>query len=112
MALDMVEALGTGEVAVKGEIPRNLSLHDPVHQLLEQLRVILERRGISPLLPLAKAAKLQRIMFPRRTHVMGDHLVVGHQVALIGMVPEPTHVLDHLSARVDQGVVDGHHPAR
>ncbi len=33
-------------------------------------------------------------------------------MALVGVIPKPTHVLDLVSAVADQGVVDGDHPAR
>ncbi len=32
-------------------------------------------------------------------------------MALVGVIPKPTHVLDLFSAVADQGVVDGDHPA-
>jgi hypothetical protein len=34
---------------------------------------------------------------------------VGNQVALIGVVPEPSHIFDQLTAMLNQGVVDGDH---
>ena len=67
VVLDMMEALGTAEVSFKGEISGNLSLHDPVHQRLEPVRVILERRNpvvLGTCFPIAEAAKLQARSYP------------------------------------------------
>ena len=110
--MDVIETLDTAEVAVKGEIARDLSENNPVHQLFEQLGMALEGRVRVVLLALAKAPEFQRIVFPRRAHVVGDDVVVRNHMALVGVIPEPPHVLDLVSAVADQGVVDGDHPAR
>ena len=49
MTMDVIETLDTAEVAVEGEIARDLSEHDPVHELFEQLGMALEGRCPSPL---------------------------------------------------------------
>ncbi len=62
--VDMIKTVDTAEVAVKGVIARDLSAHDPIRQLFEQLGMVLEKRGRLALLALAKATELQRIVFP------------------------------------------------
>jgi hypothetical protein len=42
--------------------------------------------------------------------VVGDQVVVGDLVPLLGVVPEPAYVVDELAVVVDQGVVDGDDP--
>ena len=58
---------------------------------------------------LAEAAKVQRVVLARGMDVVGEQIVVGDQVALVGVVPEPARIFDQLTIVVDQGVVDGNH---
>ena len=37
---------------------------------------------------------------------------MGNQIALVGVIPEPTDILDHLAVMVHQGIIDGDDPAR
>ncbi len=106
--MDVVEDRGVGEVAVHGKGAWELPLLDPVHQLLEQLGVILEGSlSCLTLLLLLEAAELQRVVLARRADVVGDQVVVGNLVALLGVVPEPADVLDASAVVIDQGIVDG-----
>src|SRR6266567_2228004 len=54
-----------------------------------------------------EAAEVQGVVFAAGADVVDDQIVVGDLVALLGMVPEPTDVLDQLAAVVDERVVDG-----
>ena len=108
-AMNVVEIRGTGKIAVKREITRDVPFADPIDQLSEQDPVILEcltRRFA--LLPLLKATKLQRVMFATAGHVVGEQIIVSNLVPFFGMIPKPADVFDQL-------VLYGrstHHPER
>ena len=106
-AVDMIEDLGSGEVTVEGDIAGNILLNHPIDQLFAQHRVILERLicgGASLLLP--EAPKLEWIVLARGTHVVRNQVIMGDQVALVGMIPEPASIFNQLAIMVDQGVID------
>jgi hypothetical protein len=44
--------------------------------------------------------------------VVGDQVVMGNQMALVGMIPKPAYILDQLSFMIDQRVVESDHSAR
>lgn len=58
------------------------------------------------LFALAKASEIEWIVLPRGVDVVGEQIVVGDKVALVGVVPEPASVLDQLSIVVNQGIVE------
>src|SRR5438034_6948290 len=106
--MDIVENGGVGEVAVHGEGARDMPAVYPIHQVLEQLRMVLEGSVARlALLTLLEAAEVQGVMFARGADVVGDQVVVGNLVALRGVVPEPADVVNQLAGVVDQGVVQG-----
>jgi hypothetical protein len=45
----------------------------------------------------AKATKVQRIMLAAGMDVIGEQVIVGNQVALVGVIPKPGGVLDQLA---------------
>lgn len=49
-------------------------------------------------------------MLPASANVIGNQVIVGDLIALLGMVPAPSRVLDELSVVVDQHVVDDNPP--
>ena len=104
--MDMVQYLGVGEIAVKGEVARHVPGQGIVNQVETQRGVILEVLCRAAVL-FPEPSPLDRIMAARRTDVVGNQVVVGDDVALMGMVPQPAHVLDELAAVIDQGVVNG-----
>lgn len=59
------------------------------------------------LLFLAEAAEVERIVLAGGVNVVGEQIVVRDQVPLVGVVPEPTGILDQLAVVVDERVVDG-----
>ncbi len=61
---------------------------------------------------LAEAAKLQRIVSARWTHIVGDEIIMGNDVALVGMIPQPAHILNQLTRMGDQCIVDGNNAPR
>ena len=71
-------------------------------------RVVAERllQGLADLL-LAEEAELQGIVLAAGADVVGEEVVLGDLVPLLGVVPEPAGVGDQLAVAVDQGVVDG-----
>ena len=103
----MVEDLSVAEVAVEGEITGNVLIDHPIDQFFAEERVVLERLVVSETgVLLAEATKLQGIVFARSADVVGNQVVMGDEVALVSMVPEPAGVLNQLATVVDQGVVD------
>jgi hypothetical protein len=56
---------------------------------------------------LAEEAEFQGIMFAAGADVVGEEIVLGDLVPLLGVVPEPAGVGDQEAIAVDQGVVDG-----
>ena len=110
LGVDVVEVVGVGEIAVEREIAGNFPLADPIDQLAEQHRVILERlAGGLALLPLLEAAELQRVMLAAGANVVDEQVVMGDLVAVLGVVPKPPHVLDELAVVVDERVVQRDH---
>ena len=97
-----------GEVRVHGEVAGDLPLADPVDQLAAQDGVVAERllQGLADLL-LAEEAELQGIVLAAGADVVGEEVVLGDLVPLLGVVPEPAGVGDQQAVAVDQGVVDG-----
>ena len=90
LAVDVVQNLRVGEVAVEGEDAGDFPLADPVDQFAAQLRVVLEGLlGGLALLLLAEAAKLQRIVLSAGADVVDEQVVMGDLVAGLGVVPEP-----------------------
>ena len=96
------------KIAVKGEIAGDLLVDRPVHQPADELVVV---DKLNPLLVAVflfdKAVELQRIMLTGGTNVVGNDIIMGNLVALLGVIPEVADVLDVLAVMVDQGVVDG-----
>jgi len=48
-------------------------------------------------------------MFARGTDIVGNQVVVGDQVALIGVIPKPANVGNQLPVMIDERVIDGDH---
>ena len=88
--------------------PGIVPLADPVDQLAAQDGVVAERllQGLADLL-LAEEAELQGIVLAAGADVVGEEVVLGDLVPLLGVVPEPAGVGDQQAVAVDQGVVDG-----
>ena len=106
--MDVVEVLGTGKIAVKREIARNVALTNPVDQLAEQHAVVLERFASRfALLAFLEAAKLQRIVLTTRADIVDKQIIVGDLVPILGVVPKPADVLDSFAVVVNQYVVQG-----
>jgi hypothetical protein len=90
LAVNIVQNRGVREETVDGEGAGNVFRTDPINQLLAQGRVVLE--GDFQILTevfLLKAAKVQRIVFAIGADVVHEEVVMGDQVALVGMIPEP-----------------------
>lgn len=106
--MDVVQNQRIGKVAVEGEISRDVLGTHRVDQLLDQFGVVAEGfLAFLTLLLFAKAAKVQWIMLAAGADVIGEDVVVRNLVALLGMVPEPTGILDQFPIVVDQDIVDG-----
>ncbi len=107
LAVDMIEDFGIGEVTVEGDIAGNVLLHHPIDQLFAEHSVILERfTGGATGLLLAEAAELQWVMLAGSADVVGDQVIMGDQMTLVSMIPEPAGIFDQLAVVVDQRVID------
>jgi len=79
VAVDVVEDVGVGKVAVEGEVTRDVLSHNPINQFFTQDGVVLERRLFrhAPFF-LAEAAKLQGVVLARGTNIMvGNSTIAG-----------------------------------
>src|SRR6266540_17611 len=107
LAVDMIEDRGIGEVTVEGDIAGNILLNHPIDQLFAEHSVILERfTGGATGLLLAEAAELQWVMLAGSADVVGDQVIMGDQMTLVSMIPEPAGIFDQLAVVVDQRVID------
>ena len=112
LGMNVIQYLRVGEIAVEGEIAGNFPLADPIDQLATEFGVVEEfLAGGLALFPFAEATKFQGIVLSAGTHVVGEQIIVGNLVPLVGVIPEPSCILDVLSVVVDQNVVDGNHTA-
>ena len=106
-AVDMIEDFGIGEVAVEGDIARNIVLNHPIDQLFAERSVIVEGHACGDAgLLLAEAAELQWVVLAGGTDVVGDQVIMGDQMTLFGMIPEPAGIFNQLAVVVDQCVID------
>lgn len=79
--MHVVEALGTGKIAVKREVAGDLAFANPIHELSEQDAVIYKSfAGGFRLLTLLETKKLQRIVLAARANVVGEQVVMGDLV--------------------------------
>src|SRR5262245_27073806 len=109
--MNVVQCRGVGKVAVEGEGARDIPITDPVNQFLAQDRMVFEpfvAAGTHVLL--AETAELQGIVFAAGADIVNKDVIVGDLVAFLGMVPEPTSVLDQLALVVDERIVEGDDP--
>lgn len=104
--LDVVHNRSVGEIAVKGKVARNALGDDPINELLGQGRMVLEWMLVITLFALAKAPKVEWVVLAGRIDVVDEQIVVGNQVALIGMIPKPANIVDQFAIVVDQGVIN------
>jgi len=108
LGVNVVEILGPGEIAVKGEIAGNPLLYDPIDQLTDEPVMIGEfDAALLAILPFEEAVELQRIVFAGGADVIDDDIVVGDIVPLLGVVPEVAGVLHEFAGMVHQDVIDG-----
>src|SRR5215210_8852940 len=108
--MDMREDFRVGEIAVKAKIARDGLLNHPIDQLNAQIGMGMERLlGRNTGLFLAKAAKLQRVVFATGMPIIGKQIIVGNQMALLGMIPKPAYIVDQLTIMINQGIIDGNH---
>src|SRR4051812_28031594 len=56
---------------------------------------------------LLKPAKVEGIVLVAGADVIDKEVVVGDEVALVGVVPEPANILNQLTLVIDQDIVDG-----
>ena len=73
--------------------------------------MVLERlAGGVALLALLEAAELQGVVLAAGANVIDKQVIVGDLVAVFGVVPKPTHVLDELAVVVDERIIQRDHP--
>src|SRR5262249_32585047 len=107
LAGDVVEDLGIGEVTVEGEIAGNGLLDHPIDQVFAEQSMILEgfACGDAGLL-LTETPELQRVVLEGGADVVSDQVIMGDQMTLVGMIPEPAGIFNQLPVMVDQCVID------
>jgi hypothetical protein len=111
LTLNVVEHLGAGDIAIEREVACNTTGHGIVDQLDTPLGVILENVWLTRV-SFVEPAPFKGIGRAPGTDVVGDQVIMGDDVALVGMVPKPAHVFNPFAGMIHQGIVDGHHPAR
>lgn len=115
--VNVVEIVRVGEPAIERKILGNFVFDHPVDQIAEHRVVIDERIAFEfAMLPFDEPAEVQRIMFPAPgtsgTDIVGDQIIMGDLMALLGVIPEPVDILDELAVVVDQHVVQSDHAVR
>src|SRR5262249_50435545 len=110
LGVDVVHDRRVGEIAVKGKVAWDRLGHDPVDQLLGQVGVVLEGLIIATLVALAEAAKVKRVVFPTGVNVVSEQVIVGNQMALVGVIPEIANIVDQFASVVNQGVINRNDP--
>jgi len=111
LAVDVIQVLGAGKIAIKREYSGNLPFAHPVDQVAKQDAVILEGFiGGFALLSFLEAAEVQWIMLATAAHVIGEQIIVSNLVTFFGMIPEPPDILNELPVVIDQHIVDSNHP--
>jgi len=106
-AVDVIHDRCVGEVTVAGEITGDGLGDHPINQFRGQIGVILEWTCVITLFPLAEASEIKGIVLATRVDVVGKEIVMGHNMPLVGMIPEAPHIGDQFAIVVDQGIVQG-----
>src|SRR5436853_4844471 len=110
VAVNVIENVGMGEVAVEGEIAWNDLLDHPIDQLFTENSVVLEGRSVGNAgVLLAEATELQGIVLAGGTNIISNQVIVGDQMPLIGMIPEPAGIFNQLAVVIDERVIDSNH---
>src|SRR5262245_48422245 len=109
--MNMVQDLGISKITVEREGAGNVMVVNPIDQIAGQHRVIPEGdlQAITQILFL-EAVKIQGIMFATGADVIDKDIVVGDLIAVFGVIPKPTGVLDVLTVVVDEDVIDRDDP--
>jgi hypothetical protein len=100
-ALHVVEHLGPDARAVTCEVARDIARDGVVAQLKTPLGVVREL----PLLArgfFLEPSPGNRILCSRGADIVGDQVIMGDDLALVGMVPEPADVCAQLAHMVHQ----------
>src|SRR5207248_9805905 len=95
-ALDVIENLGARKITIKCEVSGNSTRDGVVDQVHAQDGVVF-KRALHTSIPLLETAPLDGIVRPRGTDIVRDYIIMGNHMALIGMIPEPPHILDQLA---------------
>ena len=104
--VDVVHNRRIGEVAVEGEFAWDTLDNHPINQLFGQVGVILKRVLVVTLLALAEAPKVERIVLATGIDVVSEQVIVGDQMAFVGVVPEVADIFDQFALVINQGIVD------
>ena len=109
VAVDVVHNRRIGKVAVEGELAWDTLNNHPIDQLFGQVGVVLERVLVVTLLALAEAPKVERIVFATWIDVVDEQVIVGDQMAFVGMIPEIADILNQFALVINQGIVNRDH---
>ena len=108
VGVDMIEVFGVGEPAIEREIAGDVALDRLVDQFTKHFIVIVEGlAAFGASFALHESAKVKRIMLAAGADVVGDEIVVGNFVSLLGVVPEIADILDAFADVIDERIVDG-----
>src|SRR5437868_13060475 len=94
-ALDVVEDLGAGKIAVKRKVSWNGARDSIVDQLHTQRGVVCKLSRQTDL-TLLEPTPLDGIVGSRQANVVRAHIIMSNEVPLVSMIPEPTNIVYNL----------------
>lgn len=108
-AVNMVQDMGTGEIAVKRHVSRATMRDCIVEQLDAQLGMVCAlpcSTGVTFLEP----QPFNWIVLPQWTHVMTNEGIVRDHIPLIHTIPQPSDVFHQFSCMIHQRIVNRNDP--
>jgi hypothetical protein len=78
----------------------------PINQFDTQVGMAAKRVGIIALVALAKASEVERIVAAIGQDIIGNQVIVGNQVTVLGMISKITRILNQGTSVVNEGVVN------
>jgi hypothetical protein len=97
------------KIAIKREGAREPAPHSIIAQLDTPRSMVFELPRCTGL-PLLESLPLDRIVRSRCTHIVRDGVIMRNDVPLVGMIPEPAHIVDQLALMRHQRIVNGNDP--
>src|ERR1700683_3309350 len=105
-AVNMVENFGVGEVVVESEVAGDVLGADPIDQFDTQMSMVDEGLLLSGAeLLRAETAEMQGVVLAAGANVVGEQVVLGNLVALLGVVPKVAGIRDKVALVINQDVI-------